>query len=621
MKKLLKYLPLLLTLLWSCDPMEDIYNDLDKVKEPYNEEINYVLVADDYNTASKQALVDAKNESDSAYAKAIKSDMAFNQVFTANDYMRYVLHANYVALNKGSVAKVEYNTTEKPEELISLESTEQYRLGKEDYALVEDGLVADGEGFYPGYEAESYIPDMLAAAVAEPMEGDLIRVNYKYFYDEPEIGYKAVFNETFDDGSLGQMTKHNIAGTDLWLAKSYSTDFFAEASGYNQGACEDWLVSDAIDLSKSNDVKFQVNQYVNYLTSWDDIAILISTDYSGDVTTATWEEIVVNTKPAGNNHDFVLSEMVDISAYDGETCYIAFKYTCSASAALRWRLNDLTVYEKGITGDYDTREIYYEFNGSNWIQKDGCLLLAYSDYEAMGAPGNYHNFSASDAPENYLPVFLTTKYPYSQEGDMLYVGYRYYADRKTSIKVDKYVFEAGQWTSDSRGPVITVTNQFVHNGTTWLFDPTIKFTMVSDDYQLVVDHVKNNISEDYVRSSGDSEYYYGASAYYSNFDLRISNRVSYKVPTGIDGKGWDDLGEEKAIEVIWSRLPEGLIEMLKGKYPGATTQVGGIDVYYEVTFKTYENDLSSSFYTYKFKCTKSGPNPDFEFIEEITAQN
>lgn len=620
MKKLFKYIPILLALLWSCNPMEDVYNDLDDVREPYSEAVEFIMSAEDYNTVSKQALEDATNAEDSAYASAVKSDLSFNEKYTDVDYMRYVLHANYIALNKNSVAKVEYNTTDKPDDLITLEAADQYRLSKEDYALVDEGLVAEGEGFYPGYEAETYMPSILAAGIENPVEGDIVRVNYKYYIGEPKIGYTPVFNETFDDGTLGQFTSVNVLGEDLWVSKSYSADFFAEASGYNAGQCEDWLVSPVIDLSSANDTKFQVNQYVNYLTDWSDLKILISTDYTDNVSTATWEEIVVETKPAGNNHDFVLSELVDLSGYDGMSCYIAFKYLCPSDNATRWRLNDVTVSKKGITAESDTREIFYQYNGSEWEEKDQCLVLSYVDYEMMGSPGNYHNFSSSDAPENYIPTFMSERYPYAQETDMMYIAYRYYANRVTSTKVDKYVFSSGQWMSDSNGPFITVNNQFVHNGTTWMFDPTIKFAMGKADYQMIVDYVKAEINEDYAPYP-DGEYYYGAGAKYVNFDLRIKNRIKYEIPTGIEGKTFEDLSEDEAKEVIIERIPEGIIQMLIVKYPDAVTTVGGIDVYYEVTWDSYENDLSRNEYIYKFKCVKSGPSPEFEFIEDISPEN
>ncbi|MCG8578841.1 MAG: DUF5017 domain-containing protein [Bacteroidales bacterium] len=620
MKKILKYIPVLLVLLYACDPMEDVYNDLDKAREPYNEAVEFMMTADDYKTVSKQALKDATNAEDTAYAKAVESDMSFNQKYTDLDYMKYVLHTNYIALNKKSVAKVEYNTMDKPEELIALEAAEMYYVSEEDYNSVSED-VGKAQAFFPGYEAEEYIAGILDAAIENPEDGQIVNVNYNYFVEVPEIGMATLFEEGFNE-TLGDFELINVTGEQVWQASSYGGDNYAKMSGYDNGAFanEDWLISPEVDLSNEIDVNLQFRQAINFLNDeWDQIKVLISSDYTGDVAAATWDEIVVENKPAGNSWSFVESEEIDLEMYEGEKVYLAFKYLSSSSNAPTWEIDWLKFQALGVSGDLDKRAALYVFNGE-WKPVNDTYIVSSKDYDMFGTPGKYDNFSTSDAPENYLPTYLQSKFPYAQEGDMQYVGYKYYYNRNTSFKVSKYVFTEGMWTSESSGPFITVTNQFVHNGTTWVFDPTVAFTMGKSDYQLVVDYVRDNISEDYAPYS-DGEYYYGASGRYTNFDLRIKNRTKYDIPTGIEGKTFEDLSEEEALEVIWDRLPEGIIEMLKAKYPEATTQVGGVDVYYEVEFKTYENDLSSNFYTYKFKCTKSGPNPEFDFIEDITPEN
>ncbi|MEA2106043.1 MAG: hypothetical protein U9P82_04905, partial [Bacteroidota bacterium] len=62
---------------------------------------------------------------------------------------------------------------------------------------------------------------------------------------------------------------------------------------------------------------------------------------------------------------------------------------------------------------------------------------------------------------------------------------------------------------------------------------------------------------------------------------------------------------------IWSRIPEAIELLLKLKYPEAKAVVSGVEVHYYVTFYTYENDLSSNYYTIHFQCTKDGPDPEF----------
>lgn len=120
--------------------------------------------------------------------------------------------------------------------------------------------------------------------------------------------------------------------------------------------------------------------------------------------------------------------------------------------------------------------------------------------------------------------------------------------------------------------------------------------MGTDDFQIIVDYVKDNISSDYLDSYGTSESYYGAGAYYTNFDTRAGNFDSDVFET------WEDA------------IIEGLqIAYLPNAFPDAETQVNGVDVFYTINFDIYSGVDGN--YTIKFQCTTAGPNPEFTLIE------
>ena len=55
---------------------------------------------------------------------------------------------------------------------------------------------------------------------------------------------------------------------------------------------------------------------------------------------------------------------------------------------------------------------------------------------------------------------------------------------------------------------------------------SFELTMDLADYQSVLDSVLSNPElEQYINQWGDGDYYFGASTYYQNFDLRISLRI------------------------------------------------------------------------------------------------
>ena len=124
----------------------------------------------------------------------------------------------------------------------------------------------------------------------------------------------------------------------------------------------------------------------------------------------------------------------------------------------------------------------YQFDGTAWKVKEDSRLVVVTpaDYDAMGSPGSHDNFSTSDAPENYLPQFLAQKFSICQEGDSKAVMYKYY-NKVTTMEVDEYLFKEGTWVLNNNIELKEKVN-FVHNGTEWLFDPTVTKSLASEDY-------------------------------------------------------------------------------------------------------------------------------------------
>jgi hypothetical protein len=217
----------------------------------------------------------------------------------------------------------------------------------------------------------------------------------------------------------------------------------------------------------------------------------------------------------------------------------------------------------------------------------------------MGSPGKYNNFSIDDNPRDYIPTLLKSMYPMAGEGVSKIVVYKYYTEAEVTITLaDEYTYTNGEWQS-LYNYIDETTNQFVHNGTKWVFDPTETYVMSSSDYQIIVDYVKDNYGDDYIDSYGTQEFYYGAGSYYSNFDIRSGKWNSEEFDS------WDEAVKEALGTVL-----------LPAVYPNATLQVNGVDMYYRVVFDTYSG--SAARYAMKFKVTKAGPDPEFTFSEGPT---
>ena len=93
----------------ACDPLEDIYQEIDSEGVTVvNEKEEYVLTSADYETISKAALKDAKTKADTALANKVKSELALNSFASGDKYIPAVLTSLYPSWGNGSTIGVTY---------------------------------------------------------------------------------------------------------------------------------------------------------------------------------------------------------------------------------------------------------------------------------------------------------------------------------------------------------------------------------------------------------------------------------------------------------------------------------------------------------------------------------
>lgn len=608
MNRLYKILFILIIGLSSCNPMNDIYNQLDKQVQPPKATYSYTLTDADYSSISSAAKAAATTDAEKAIASSIASTNSLPEGY-AEKYIPAVLLEMHPSLGKGSSANITYNYNNG----YKTQAIDTYTLTDADYSSM-GGAVAVYKYFSPSNAPEDYIPALLSSKLPDATDGSYEMATYQYSTTDPQVGEVAVLDAEFKStSSLAGFDSVNVVGAQGWSATSYG----AKMSGYSSGAKdnEDWLISPAIDLNGYTNAKLQLNQAINYLNGqWDQVQVVISTDYDGNksnLASATWTPVTIDTLPSGGSWTFVTSEKVDISAYDGQTIYVAFKYLSTTSNAATWEIDWLKVYgtipsKTTVAAGPETTSALYQLSGTTWaaVNTSDYYVLEAADYNSMGSPGKYDNFSSSDNPDNYLPQFLSAKYPYAQEGNNIMIVYKYYAGGGvTEIRIDEYNFTGGAWVKFSA--IVAKTSQFVNVGDHWIFDPTIRHTMVSADYQLIVDYVKADATlKQYVDSYGTAESYYGASAYYNEFNGLVAQHTD---------PAFDGLSQAEAEALVQERIKEGIIIFLKKKYTSAVAQVSGVDVMYEITYTFYAGGAPVS-YTSTFQCTKSAPDPTFVFV-------
>jgi hypothetical protein len=577
--------------------MEKIYDEMDAKDTGYKNKVEYTLATGDYAAVAKLI---AANHTDSLF---IATKRYFNDNVKAATYVPAFLAKQYPGLSLGSSALITYNYNGVlPKDLEKYTTAEPFTVRKSDYVSL-DGVLQATKYFSPKYAPEVYIPKVLADNVASPSAGDLILVTYDYSTGDPVVDFANTtdvpfWQETFTS-SLGSFTAFNLLGSKVWGWSSYSPDQFAKMSGYGQDN-EDWLISGPIDLTDVPNASLNFRQTAKFVNGlWDQISVLVSSnwDETAGISTATWTPLNGYALPTGADYVFVESGKINFSSYKDKTIHVAFKYISTLANAATWEIDRVELLVPGIpvTGlAPETYKTFYEFNGNKWVKAENLYYVNSADYNAMGAPGANDNFSSSIRPQDYLPALLNKLYPLAGQDFETVLVYKYYSGTVITL-ADKFKFDNGAWTS-SYNYIEPKTSQFLYSKTGWVFDPTVSFKMVSADYQMIVDWVKANKGASYIDTYGTQEFYTGAGSYYSNFDLRIGKWNSSVFTT-----------KEKAVEAAIG------IALLPAKFPAAVAQVSGIDVFYIVSYATYDGVNGN--YTMKFKCTKSAPNPEFTLVE------
>src|ERR1035437_6527011 len=95
-----------------------------------------------------------------------------------------------------------------------------------------------------------------------------------------------------------------------------------------------------------------------------------------------------------------------------------------------------------------------------------------ADYELFGTtattqPGKNHDFSSTINPDNYLPIFLKSKYPFAVKGDIKLIRYKYYISSTSIIQIGGvYIYDGTNWVNYNSSSQVSKT--FVFRGGKWL---------------------------------------------------------------------------------------------------------------------------------------------------------
>lgn len=164
-----------------------------------------------------------------------------------------------------------------------------------------------------------------------------------------------LFEETFNSAinnttlNLPGWVNFTEAGSDLWTEQVYQGNGYAQFDCYGSGdeLSVGWLITPGIELPAGSSPVFSfLTEHAYYDAGHMPLEVFISTDFdgtSGDVLTATWDEVTGYNTSYEEDFDtwfsWTPSGDIDLTAYAGQTIYIAFKYTGSDANEMQTRLH------------------------------------------------------------------------------------------------------------------------------------------------------------------------------------------------------------------------------------------------------------------------------------------
>ena len=468
MKKIFYSFAILSLLFTSCNPLEEIYEELD-AKEALDGivgDVSRTLSDDDYE------------ELDLSFGNFSSVDDAKSMLptFIADTYP--ALGVTYKAdgsINEASSAAITYK-------LYSPIKFEAYTVSDADYTALDLTSLNHSGNFN----------DFFATKFPSEAKGTVIDLTYN---TEPTIGdytltdddYDLVGNGRFDNFDIRTGKAEETEETRRLKIQTILLNNFPDAEDgakYNveyKAFNNDFETVTLEMLLKQQQNEPDANLTTDYTLTEDDFTLVGNGQYFNfDVRDGKDEETIearrakIETILLANNPNAAAGDLFNVSyaIYNG------------AADVFQMLVEfDGTGYSIFNTTSYELYTFVLEEATTRFTLADewaAPITFTKDEYSLMGQ--RYPNFSDKDEALYNIGIYLKTLYPFATADDFVAVEYDFYSGSLSSKNVN-YVFDGAAWNAIPS--VIDVLLKFGHDGNSWVPDNTIKYTLTNADYALV----------------------------------------------------------------------------------------------------------------------------------------
>ena len=282
------------------------------------------------------------------------------------------------AANGGVNRSVVYRFDGKAWKVYSVDKVDVIAAQPEWYALIGKNTVSKPATYFPALLQREYPfakDEQKAAVVYRKSDTEMAVVEFNYTvangwtqatsyvqesatFVQQETGFKAIpnayYSNTFVEGD-GGFTIYDIErDASLSYIWQNTSQYGWKCTGFNSSTkkntkSESWIVSPAINLTNAENPELVFDEAMKFLASdskiSDNVKVMVSTNFEGEVKAAKWDELDVKHGTQGNSWDFFTITPISLVKYIGKPVHIAFQYLSTETVATTYEVKNLVVSE------------------------------------------------------------------------------------------------------------------------------------------------------------------------------------------------------------------------------------------------------------------------------------
>ncbi len=506
---LMMFLGLALT---SCEPMEDIHEELDARLENRAIEgiTEYTLSDDDYDDLDLQF-------------------GNFSSLEEAGALIAQLLSDKFPVWGQGSLAQVTFDLYA-PTEVV------EYTVVDSDYE--EMGLDVNY------FTTSSQITSFLNSKFPQATTNDYVEITYRTVAVEVEysltnddfdlIGEE--LGDTYEDPASSAAQFNNFdrrEGRDAYWSNEMILDAInvVLSDNFNDVEGQTYEVSyriyDGSPGTETMDVKFDGTQYVMIggtayqlnNADYDLVGEELGDEYPGPAgNAAQFNSFDIRSTSANYWNDEMLLEAINVvlmerypDATEGnqfDVTYIAYSGSTNPVIESVILTDGAYVIDETATVSTVMESAVYAYGDNRWMMP----LEMPSNIYTTEFGQRFNNFDNESTAGFYISRWLEPRFPYAQDGDFVSVEYKFYNGSATVDNYASFIYNEEEREWEFIPSVIQETLQFGHEGNGWVVDNTIVYTLADSDYEFIGEE----LIEEY---PGPAD----SAGWFNNFDRRPGN--------------------------------------------------------------------------------------------------